>query len=427
MLPIIEFFKGRKVLILGFGREGRSSLSFLRKYLPDQIIGIADGKEQLKPDEYCVMHCGENYLDSMADYDIVIKSPGIPFKDVEIPKDTQITCQTDLFLRFADCKKIGVTGSKGKTTTSTLTYMFLSKAGIPAVLMGNMGLPVLDYFDEVKGKIAVIEMSSHQLEFSHASPNVSVFTNIFEEHLEHYKNGMQGYVNSKLNIVRYQTADDSFIFNNSQDIGQYIDLNDIKSKTYFIGTEDLPFDYSNDHLIGDHNKQDIAMAYKAASIFGADIKAAKSAIDDFEGIEHRMEYVGTFKGIKFYNDCIATIPYAVMCAVNALDASTLIVGGMDRGISYDEFENELEKSKVKNIIGTKTTGHKIIDAMMQKGTNKNLFKAENLEEAVKAAYDLTNKGEICLLSPAAASYNEYKNFEEKGRKYKELVKKYGES
>ncbi len=426
MLPIIEFLKDRKVLILGFGREGLSSLSFIRKYLPDKMIGIADSKEHAKPDDNCRMHCGENYLDSMSDYDIVLKSPGIAFRDVEIPEGVYISCQTDLFLRFADCRKIGITGSKGKTTTSTLTSMMLSKSGKDCILMGNMGLPVLDYFEEVKGKIAVIEMSSHQLEFTHASPDVAVLTNIFEEHLEHYKNGMQGYVNAKLNILRYQNEEDTFIFNDSQDLSIYTDMKDIKSKIKYIGAGDLPFKYSNPHLIGNHNKQDLAMAFAAASIFGADVNSSKKAIDEYEGIEHRMEYVGKFKNIDFYNDCIATIPYAVICAVNALNASTLIMGGMDRGISYDDFEDDLEKSSLKCIIGTKETGHKIIDAMQKKGTKKVLIKAENLEEAVKTAYENTQEGGICLLSPAAASYNEYKNFEEKGRKYKELVKRYGE-
>ena len=139
-----------------------------------------------------------------------------------------------------------------------------------------------------------------------------------------------------------------------------------------------------------------------------------------------MECVGTFKGVTFYNDCIATIPHAVMCAVSALNAKTLIFGGMDRGIDYTEFARDLENSSLDCLIGTKTTGHKIIDMMQKNGTAKELFKAENIEEAVKLAYENTADGEICILSPAAPSYNEYKNFEEKGRFYKTCVRKYGE-
>ena len=189
---------------------------------------------------------------------------------------------------------------------------------------------------------------------------------------------------------------------------------------------DLPFEIENIHLAGEHNRHDVLYAFTAASKFGVSAESAKKAIDDYEGIEHRMENIGTYNGITFYNDCIATIPHAVMCAINAINASTLIIGGKDRGIDYTDFAVDLENSDLTVIIGTKSTGHKIIDMMIANGTSKTLIKSENLEEAVKSAYENTKKDGVCILSPAASSYNEYKNFEEKGRHYKELVKKYGE-
>lgn len=428
MLPkIIEFLKDKKILILGFGREGKSSFSYIRKYLPEKEITVADGKEQALPDRFTKGIFGEEYLSHLGEFDIVLKSPGIPFRDVEIPENVLITCQLDLFLKYAPCKKLGVTGSKGKTTTSTLCYKMLEKSGIDAVLMGNMGLPVLDYIEDVEGKIAVIEMSSHQLEFTRSSPDVAVITNIYEEHLEHYKGGMAGYVGAKLNIVKHQNECDTFVYNGTQGLSEYIDVNLIKSNVIAVKEDGkIPFNAENPHLIGVHNRHDILLAFTAASALGATKTGAEKAIADFEGIEHRMECVGTFKGITFYNDCIATIPHAVMCAVSALGAKTLIFGGMDRGIDYTEFARDLENSPLMNLIGTKTTGHKIIDMMQKNGTQKKLFKAENVEEAVKLAYENTGKGEICILSPAAPSYNEYKNFEEKGRFYKTCVGKYGE-
>lgn len=426
--PMIEYLKDKEILILGFGREGKSTLNYIRKHLPEKVLTIADGKEQTLPDEFTNGIFGEEYLSHLGEFDIVFKSPGIPFRDVEIPENVYVTCQLDMFLKYAPCKKLGVTGSKGKTTTSTLCYKMLVASGVDALLMGNMGLPVLDYIEEVEGKVAVIEMSSHQLEFTRTSPDVSIITNIYEEHLEHYKGGMVGYVNSKLNIVRHQNENNTFVYNATQGLSEYIDINSLKSNVIGV-TEDteIPFELDNLHLKGVHNRHDIALAFNASKVFGTTIEGAEKAIKDFEGIEHRMECVGTFKGITFYNDCIATIPHAVMCAVEALGAKTLIFGGMDRGIDYTDFAKMLEENKtLTTLIGTKTTGHKVLDMIKENGSKKTLIKAENLEEAVKEAFQNTEKGGICILSPAAPSYNEYKNFEEKGRAYKSLIKKYGE-
>lgn len=425
--PIIEFLKDKSVLILGFGREGKSTYNYIRRYLPQKKLTVADGKEQNTDDENVAVVCGENYLDCLGGFDVVIKSPGISFAEVEIPENTFVTCQTDLFLKYAPCKKVGVTGTKGKTTTSTLIYKMLRAGNADCVLMGNMGLPVLDYIDEMTGdKIAVIELSSHQLEFTHSSPQVAVITNIYEEHLEHYKGGMNGYVNAKLNIVRYQGKDDTFIYNGSQGVDRFINPEEIKSRKIAVSEEDkLPFTLDNPRLKGRHNRHDVLYALTAARLFNVSDQHAAEAAADFEGIEHRMEPVGEYRGISFYNDCIATVPRAVMCSVEALSPQTLIIGGLDRGIDYTDFAADLENSGVEVIIGTKTTGHKIIDMMLSAGTKKQLVKAENLEEAVKTAFEKTQKGRVCVLSPAASSYNEYKNFEEKGRRFKELVRKYG--
>lgn len=425
--PIIEFLKDKSVLILGFGREGRSTYNYIRKYLPEKILGIGDGREQNIDDRFVEYFCGEDYLSHLDKFDVVMKSPGISFCTVDIPENTLVTCQTDLFMKYAPCKKIGVTGSKGKTTTSTLTYKMLSAGGVKCELMGNMGLPVLDYIEEMnEATVAVIELSSHQLEFTRTSPDVAILTNIYEEHLEHYKGGMTGYVNAKLNIVRHQNENGIFIYNGTQGVEPYLDLSTVKShKIPVCEASDLPFALDNPHLAGEHNRHDVLYAFTAASRFGVTAEAAKKAIDDYEGIEHRMEKVGVFKGITFYNDCIATIPRAVMCAVNAVKADTLIIGGKDRGIDYREFAVDLENSKLSMIIGTKSTGHKIIDMMTENGTAKTLVKAENLEAAVKTAYEKTAENGVCILSPAASSYNEYKNFEEKGRHYKDLIRKYG--
>lgn len=429
MLPkIIEYLENKSVLILGFGREGQSTLSYIRKYLPEKQLTVADKNSVSLNDKFVTLICGDNYLDCVNDFDLVMKSPGISFKDVEVKDGTQVSCQVDMFLRFADCKKVGITGSKGKTTTSTLTYNMLKCSGFDAKLIGNIGIPVFDALEEIKhDTIAVIEMSSHQLEFTHASPQIAIFTNLYEEHLDHYKGGFTGYVNAKLNIVRYQDESGVFICNADQSLEDYISADEIKSKVIKLSYKDtLPFEINNEHLLGVHNRQDVIYAYNAAKSLGATDEGCKKGVDSFNGIEHRMEKVGTFKDVTFYNDCIATIPHAVECAVEALkDVDTLIIGGKDRGLDYSEFCNYLSECEVRNIIGTPETGHSIVNAVKKINTDKNLVCAADLDEAVKTAYEVTAKGKICLLSPAASSYNVYKNFEQKGKHYKELIKKYG--
>ena len=328
-----------------------------------------------------------------------------------------------MFLRFAPCRKIGITGSKGKTTTSTLTYMMLKEAGIDAVLIGNIGVPVLECIEKVnENTVAVIEMSSHQLEFCSASPEVAVFTNIFEEHLDHYTGGFTGYVNAKTNIARFQNENDLFIYGEKSDIGKFVDLSRIKSEKKPVSdkTFDLPFE--NEHLLGEHNKTDVCFAYAASSRFGVTKQQAVSAANKFEGIEHRMEKVGEFDGIIFYNDCIATIPFAVINAVHALKkVGTLIIGGKDRGLDYSSFVSDLLDEDIDNIICMPDTGYAIGKSLKDRNAKSNVLFAEDMEKAVSLAFENTKKGKICLLSPAASSYNVYKNFEEKGAHYKTLI------
>ena len=427
---LTDFFKDKSVIILGYGREGMSTYSYIRKYMPEKPIAIADKKEVSVPnDKNVVIFSGDDYMKHIFDYDVVMKTPGIPLINVEIPENVTVTCQVDLFLKYAPCKKIGITGTKGKTTTSTLIYNLITAAGNEAFLVGNIGVPVFDIIDKCDGKIAVIEMSCHQLEFCKTSPDVAVFTNIYQEHLDHY-NGFEGYVNAKLNIVSHQNSDDYLIYNADQNVEGIIDFSKYHSKKIPVSAEPQN-DFQkklitlNERLIGRHSYQDIFFAEAAARLFGADDDSIINGIKNFEGIPHRMEPVGVFNGISFYNDSIATIPHAVECAVEALgNIDTLIFGGLDRGIEYDGFIDYLETCPIKNIIGMPQTGTKICNALIKSNSKKNVIIVDTMDEAVDKAYKFTKKGFSCLLSPAAPSYNVYKNFEEKGDHFKKLVREY---
>ena len=213
---IINYLKDKKILILGFGREGKSTYNFIRKYLPDKELYIGDINNIDIDDNKVILKTGEDYLDNLRDYDLVIKSPGISFKDVDT-KNVNISSQLELFLEFVPNKMIGITGTKGKSTTTSLIYKVLTDQNVDAILMGNIGRPLLDYIEDIKeNTILVNEMSSHQLEFVKHSPYIAIITNLYQEHLDHY-NSFEEYMQAKINVCRYQKENDFFIYN-SDDI-----------------------------------------------------------------------------------------------------------------------------------------------------------------------------------------------------------------
>ncbi|MBQ6020140.1 MAG: UDP-N-acetylmuramoyl-L-alanine--D-glutamate ligase [Clostridia bacterium] len=427
---LIDFFRGKKVLILGFGREGRSTYALIRKYLPDQPLGVADKNAVALDDPNATLFCGEDYLEAMRGYDIVMKSPGIPFVNVEIPAGCFVTDQTDLYLKYSNSTVVGVTGTKGKTTTSTLTYRFLKSAGLNAGLKGNVGVPVFDTIETADDEITVMELSCHQLEFMTSSPHVAIVTNIYEEHLDHYNDGFRGYVAAKMNIVKYQTGNDFFIFNPRSTTAEYVDPAALPARAICADPADLApairaAAEKNPHLPGAHNLQNILVAAQAARRFGVTDEAIVRAVEEFEGISDRMELFGEYGGVKYYNDSIATIPYSVLIGVDSLgNVGTLIIGGLDRGLDYTDFAEELAKRNIDNIVCLPETGHAIAKLLEADGCRARIVIAADMEEAVRAAVELTPPGRACVLSPAAASYNYYKDFSEKGRHYKELVRKY---
>lgn len=426
---LIDFFRDKTVLILGFGREGKATLNFLRKHYPDRKFYIADKNAVTLDDKNVQLICGENYLDCINDFDIVMQSPGISLRDVQIKDGTTVTGEMDLFLRFVPCKKIGITGTKGKSTTTTLTYRMLQASGVPSMIMGNIGTPVFECIDEVIGKVAVIEMSCHQLEFAKASPDIAIFTNAYPEHLDHY-NGFEGYIGAKLNIVRYQDENGLFISSADQPLEEIVGgLDFVKSARKKISCKAYETDEFfkslttlSEFLPGENQWQDIFFAATAAREFGVSNEAIEEAVRGFGGIPHRLEKFNVRNGISFYDDAIATIPHAVLSNVKSLgNVGTLIIGGMDRGLDYSEFIDGLMAAPIDNLICMPETGYTIADSLIQKGCTLNVVKCETLEQAVAKSFELTQSGKACLLSPAAASYNRYKNFEEKGNAFKRLV------
>lgn len=442
---IIEEIKDKKICILGFGIEGKSTYNFIRKYLkniPIEIRYIKENGEEnsyLENDNNLKFIINENYLEGLEEYDLIFKSPGISLKDIDTKGiEEKLTSQYDLFLKNTANYTIGITGTKGKSTTSSLIHKILEEQDRKTYLLGNIGTPIFDLIDTIeKDAIVVLEVSSHTLEFAKYSTNIAILLNIFEEHLDHYKN-FEGYALAKINLVKnkkdvaifnldneninnlydnYSNEDFGITINNNKKTNKTISLKD--NKIYY--NDEFLYDANQErNLKGKHNLNNIMFVLAVSKILNLDLQKTIETINSFNPLEHRLEYVGKFDGVEYYNDSIATIPEATMESINALEkVNTLIVGGNDRGVDQTELIKFLINSEVENIICLPKTGEYIKEGL--KETNKNVELVNTIEEAVVLAKEVTKKETICVLSPAASSYGYFKNFKERGNKFKELV------
>ena len=418
---ILNRLRGKSILILGFGREGRSTLRFLNKYLPDAVVDVAD-KNAMEG----VKYAGDKYLDAMYDYDIVIKTPGISLKDFDT-KDVEITSQTDLFLSQFHSQTIGITGTKGKSTTTSLIYHLLKSSGRDAILTGNIGIPCFDVMEDIKpNSIVVYELSAHQLEYVHNSPRVGVLLNIFEEHLDHFGT-MSRYAAAKLNIMCYMGEDDTAIIHETlMEVAWRLFVNNIVFSLFDI--DDL-IDRTALPLIGEHNLLNVKAALLACYAYGVDMRELIPHLYTFKPLEHRLEPVGTFGGMTFVNDSISTIPQATISACEALGhVDFLLLGGFDRGIDYQPLADYLKEHPMPHLLHTGKAGERmmqLINKVPEPVEGSTLYYYASMEEAFAYMAAHAKPGDVCLLSPAASSYDQYKNFEERGRKFKQLAMEFG--
>lgn len=440
---IIKELVNKKIALLGMGLEGYSTYQFIRKYLPDMPLTIIDKNNPL--DKYPHLEkvnllFGKHYLDNLEQYDLVIKSPGVITKDIDT-KHINFTSQLEFLLKYNRHNVIGITATKGKSTTSTLIYEVLKACNYDTVLLGNIGKPIFDEIENIKDNtFVVVEMSALQLEFVKYSPHIGAIINLYEDHLDH-AGTVEHYHQNKLNIFKYQEDTDYTIYSSDiEPLNSYIDhtylgqkyriqfTGAFKDKTVYIKDNKVYiddkylYDLSDERkLLGEHNIRNIMFVLTIADILKLDMSSVIKTINRFKGLEHRLEYVGTYHDIIYYNDAIATIPDATVNAIKSLQkVDTLIFGGMDRGIDYQELVDYLNTGVVRNLICMPTTGYKVSELITN--SNVNIYKCELLDEAVKKAKEVTAKNCICLLSPAASSYEYFKNFEEKGCAFKKMVK-----
>lgn len=409
-IPTSFRFLGMKnVLILGYGKEGRATHKYLRKKFPNLHVEIADEKLDLK------------YLEKQKKFDMVIKTPGISKRLVSI----QYTTATDIF--FSQIKNrnkiIGVTGSKGKSTTTSLIYGILKEAGKKVQILGNIGKPMLESLAKPisKDEIFVLELSSYQLDDISFSPDIAVAVSLFPEHIN-YHSDVEKYYDAKKNIINFQREEDIFIYNPKY---KRLVAWAKKSKSKAIPfNQKIPLNDSEIPLLGEHNKENIKAAVTVARLLNISEKIIKKAIKKFAPLPHRLEFVGEFKGIKFYDDAISTTPESTIMAIKSLpQTATILLGGEDRGYSFSKLEKVIREYRIKNIVLFPNSGKRILTSR----NGLNVLETSSMKEAVNFAYKNTPKGSICLLSTASPSYSLWKNFEYKGRQFQSFVKSYRSS
>ncbi len=427
----IQDLAGKNVCILGYGKEGRAMVDALEKYAAGCRITIADRDEVVRSKTY-VVRSGEKYLNHLNDFDLIIKSPGIP-PHLLTPYSLLLTTPTQIFLdTIADTGAvvIGVTGSKGKSTTATLIHAILKNAHKDIHLVGNIGIPAISHLKDAKmNTIFVQEMSSYQLMDLTVSPHIAVVTSFFPEHMD-YHGSLEAYLEAKKHIARFQKENDAIFFNAAFPEAKEI-ADESKGKKIPFSLKDSPVTSDEVLLKGEHNLGNIAGAWSVAMHLGIPKEVALETIRKFEGLPHRLESIAIRDGIEWVNDSIATTPETAVAALNALGdrVRIIILGGQDRGYDFAPLAQKIADSpSLRMVILLPDSGTVIGKAIEHAGASVILSEATTLEKAIDTAREaaLDPKPEpgvtpIVLLSPAAPSYGHFKNFEDRGEQFRSLV------
>ena len=436
--PVIEFLCGLGAKVTGFDKSSR-----------DNLGKAADEMEKVGAS----LVLGENYLSFLSGYDIIFKTPGIRHDIPELIKavneGAKLTSEMEVFIDLCPAKIFAVTGSDGKTTTTTIIYKMLIEEGYNCWLGGNIGTPLLDKIENInKDDYVILELSSFQLQTIKKSPDIAVITNISPNHLDVH-NSMDEYIEAKKNIFRYQKAGNRLILNYDNMITRgfgntakgeviYFSRREVLNNGVFIEDKYLTYKkkilfmhaIERDSIVipGLHNVENYLAAM--AAVWGyVKIENIKKVAQEFRGVEHRIELVREYNGVKYYNDSIGSSPTRTKASLNAFNSKLiLIAGGYDKKIPYD-LMGEVIFRKVKKLILMGKTGHKIKKAYTKYcndnsiPTNISIFYADSMEEAVAISNNVSDYGDIVILSPASASFDMYKNFEERGNHFKSIVRK----
>ena len=451
-----NFIKYRKVAVIGLGVSNIPLLDYL--YQKNALVTVFDDKTIDEIPKEIIdkitnygfsFYFGKDSLNNLKDFTLIFRSPScLPTRielDQEAKRGAIVTTEIELLMKMCPAKIIGVTGSDGKTTTTSLINAILQNAGYKTYLGGNIGTPLFTKLNEILPEdIVVLELSSFQLMGMEVSPHIAVVTNITPNHLNIHKD-YEEYIDSKKNIFKYQKEDDYLILNYDNEITNSFAKEAVSQVIFFSSLKKLDNGYIVDnnvvkqcndkirkHIIsqndiilrGNHNLQNIATALAATSTL-VDEEDAIQTIKTFKPVPHRIEFVREINGVKWYNDSASSSPTRTISGLKAFEEDiVLIAGGYDKNLDYEILAEEILK-KVKVLILMGQTSGKIFDAVKNQmeieNKNLNIYMADSLEHAVKIAKNQAKPGQVVLFSPASASFDMFKNFADRGDKFKNLV------
>ena len=453
-----KFIFGKQIAIIGMGVSNIPLLDYF--YEKGSKVTVFDNKELKDIDKNILgkieqynfnYFFGNDNLKNLKNFDIIFRSPSaMPFiKEIEeeVERGAILTTEIEMVLKLAPCKVIGITGTEGKTTTTSITYEIIKQAGYTCFLGGNIGKPIFTQIKDIRPEdIVILELSSFQLMNMDISPNISLITNVYPDHLNIHRS-YEEYQDAKKNIFKYQKDDELIVLNYDNEITKSFKKDANSKVVFFSSKEKLQDGYIYDetdgmikyckdgirrHLInkneiklrGVHNYENICAALALTENL-VDIDTQIKAIKEFNGVEHRLEFVREIDNVKWYNDSIGTSPASTIAGLNAFDENIiLLAGGSDKGLDYKEVGETIAK-KVSILILCGPTSIKIEEATKDALKNQNkeiqIYHVSNLKEAVDLANEKSKSGDIVLLSPASASFDAFKNFMERGNVFKNYV------
>ncbi len=453
-----NYIKNRKVAVIGLGVSNIPLIEYLHRMQSKVTVFDSRPIEQI-PKEIVdkitwytfEFSFGDNYLSKLKGFDIIFRSPSCmpttPEILDEIKRGAIVTTEVEMLMKMAPCKVIGVTGSDGKTTTTSLIYAILKHAGFNCYLGGNIGTPLFTSLDKMLPEdIIVLELSSFQLIDMEISPDISVITNITPNHLNIHSS-YEEYIEAKKNIFKEQSENGILVLNYDNEITKNCKAEANGKVIYFSSKEKLEdgvivdegiIKECNDklrrHILatnqlilrGMHNYENVCAAIAATKQL-VDIDTIIEAVTQFKGVEHRLEFIREIDGVKWYNDSIGTSPTRTIAGLNSFDEDIiLIAGGYDKHLDYEPIAKPIVE-KVKGLILIGQTSDKIYYVVSKELEKEDkdlpIYQCDEFEQTVKIAKQIAKPGQIVLFSPASASFDLFKNFEERGNKFKELVNK----